>query len=94
MIHHIALFRFHDEVPAETRQRVFVQLRELYRDVPGTTSSVVAESLDQRKINLVEHLVFTNEAARQQFLVSEPHFAAIELMKEVSDWWTSVHLQD
>lgn len=94
MFRHIVLFCIYENVPEEKINEAVKLLTELGKENPKISEWNITRSLDTRKgIVIVENGVFEDEAALQEFRISEKHLKTVEYMKQICDWLVGDYLE-
>ena len=88
---HSVHFKFKAHATEADRKNVFDLAQTLVADCGGEEAGILyfdfGENADQRKgVEFVEHIVFVNDEALQEFRRHPRHVAFAEAMSAIADW--------
>lgn len=90
-LRHIVMFTLCD---GADKERVIAELKRLGEDNPDILEWRIEESLDMRKGTIIlENGLFTDQAAKERFRLSDKHLEIGEFMSKWADWKTADYLE-
>lgn len=89
---HIVLIKYQPHATEAQRQEIYDRYQVLAEEVGGAAAGIahfaVRKNLDTRKgVELVELVVFRDDAAFRAFLAHPRHVEIQDILRSCADWW-------